>query len=319
MAGSNSLLISHHSLFIFPFLPLHFMKNWVLILSAVILFGCEKNADISVDKQDSKLVVDAAIEDLQAPVVVLTKSIDYFNNVPAAEYAGSFVHNAVVTVSDGSKTITLKEYSARLDSVNKSYYYTIDSANAAAIIVGAQGKTYKLTIQVNNQQYEATASIPVLTKKIDSLWWKQAPQNPDTSKAVIIARVTDPPGLGNYIRYFTKINKEPIFPGLASVFDDQLVDGTTYDIQVDRGYDKNEKLKLSNDAFGYYKRGDTVTVKFTNIDKTTYDFWRTWEYGYQSNGNPFSSPGKVLGNISNNALGNFSGYAVQYKTIIIPK
>ena len=43
------------------------------------------------------------------------------------------------------------------------------------------------------------------------------------------------------------------------------------------------------------------------------------EYSYQSIGNPFSSPTKVLGNISNNALGYFGGYAAQYDTIIIPK
>ena len=43
------------------------------------------------------------------------------------------------------------------------------------------------------------------------------------------------------------------------------------------------------------------------------------EFSYQSLGNPFSSPGSVLGNISNDGLGSFCGYAVQYKTLIIPK
>ncbi|MDB5232246.1 MAG: hypothetical protein JWN76_3051 [Chitinophagaceae bacterium] len=295
------------------------MKKWVLILSGVLLFGCEKDADISIDKQEQKLVVDAIIENLQAPVVILTKSIGYLNTVPAAEYANSFVHGAIITLSDGSKTMTLKEYSSKIDSVNKTWYYTIDSSNLVNAIFGAQGKTYQLLIKTGNDQYNASTTIPFLTKKMDSLWWKKAPQNPDSTKVIVISRVADPPGLGNYIRYFTKVNMAPFFPGLASVYDDQLVDGTVYDVQVDRGYDKNEKLKLSNDEFGYYKRGDTVTVKFTNIDKATYDFWRTWEYSYQSNGNPFSSPGKILGNISNNALGNFSGYAVQYKTLIIPK
>jgi hypothetical protein len=43
------------------------------------------------------------------------------------------------------------------------------------------------------------------------------------------------------------------------------------------------------------------------------------EFAYQSIGNPFASPNKVLGNISNGALGAFTGYAAFYKTIIIPQ
>jgi hypothetical protein len=42
------------------------------------------------------------------------------------------------------------------------------------------------------------------------------------------------------------------------------------------------------------------------------------EFAYQSIGNPFASPNKVLGNVSNGALGAFCGYAAFYKTIIIP-
>jgi hypothetical protein len=60
-----------------------------------------------------------------------------------------------------------------------------------------------------------------------------------------------------------------------------------------------------------------VTLKLCNIDKATYDFWRTMEFAYSSVGNPFSSPTKVLSNISGGALGYFGGYAAQFKTIII--
>jgi hypothetical protein len=59
-------------------------------------------------------------------------------------------------------------------------------------------------------------------------------------------------------------------------------------------------------------------VKFTNIDKATFDFWRTMEYSYSSIGNPFASPTTVQGNIKG-ALGYFGGYAAQYKRLIIPR
>jgi hypothetical protein len=99
--------------------------------------------------------------------------------------------------------------------------------------------------------------------------------------------------------------------------DDQVVDGTTYDVDVDKGVNRNEDF--NRDDYPFFARGDSVVLKFSNIDKTTYDFWRTMEYNYQSIGNPFSSPTKVIGNISNNALGYFGGYATEYKSIIIPK
>ena len=69
----------------------------------------------------------------------------------------------------------------------------------------------------------------------------------------------------------------------------------------------------------YFKRGDVVVLKLCNIDKATFDFWRTMEYSYSNVGNPFSSPTKVISNIKGGGLGYFGGYAAQYRTIIIPK
>ena len=69
----------------------------------------------------------------------------------------------------------------------------------------------------------------------------------------------------------------------------------------------------------FFNKGNTVTFKLSNIDKATYDFWRTIEFAYQAVGNPFSTPVKVLGNIKGNALGYFGGYASQYRTLIIQK
>jgi hypothetical protein len=43
------------------------------------------------------------------------------------------------------------------------------------------------------------------------------------------------------------------------------------------------------------------------------------EFSYASVGNPFSTPTKVMSNISNGALGYFGGYASQYRTLIIPQ
>lgn len=126
----------------------------------------------------------------------------------------------------------------------------------------------------------------------------------------------DRPGLGDYIRYYTRVGKGPFLPGFNSVFDDQIIDGTSYTVTVDKGFDRNTEF---SDSTAYFRKGDTVTVKVCNIDKVTYDFWRTYEFSFQSIGNPFSSPTNILGNISNGALGYFGGYAAQHRSVIIPK
>jgi hypothetical protein len=291
------------------------MKKWGFFVSALLLLlACEKTVRLQPEVQVPKLVVEAQIETGQAPYVVLSNSLNYFSTIDAATLNNTYVNGAVVTVNDGSRTVVLKEYTVPLSGGYTFYYYSTDPSNT---LLGEQSKTYRLKIETGGKLYQSQTQIPVLAKKIDSLWWKKAPFNTDSNKVVLMSRVTDPPGFGNYIRYFTKTNRGEFYPGMNSVFDDQIIDGKTYDIQIDQGVTKNEKVKFED--YGYFKRGDTVIVKMCNIDKASFDFWKTWEFAWQSVGNPFSTPGKVTGNIDNQALGSFCGYAVQYKSLIIPK
>ena len=293
------------------------MKRYVLsCIVLMTILSCEKTINIKTDITAAKLVVDAEIENDLPPTVVLSSSIGYYATIDSTIITNSFIHNAIVTISDGSKTHQLKEYKLPAAS-GFFYYYSSDPSAPTTYMKGAFGKQYQLKITYQNQVYSASTGIPELTKKIDSIWWKPLSNFPDSPQVVVMTKVTDPPGLGNYIRYFTKQNSAPFFPGFNSVFDDQIVDGKTYSIQIDRGVDRNQKIDRAN--YGYFLKGDTATIKLCNINRATYEFWRTWEYAFQSVGNPFSSPGKVIGNIDNGALGSFCGYAAQYKALIIPK
>ncbi|MEO5683110.1 MAG: DUF4249 domain-containing protein [Chitinophagaceae bacterium] len=294
------------------------MKQVLLLIAlfCIICSSCEKAISFRLADTQPSLVVEASIENGQPPVVILSSSFDYFSSISADILAGSFVHNAVISMSNGAKTHQLKEYFYTTPANGKVYYYSIDSSSLATAFTGAFNTAYALSIAVNGKTYTANTTIPAFTKRVDSLWWKYAPDNPDSNKVVLVGTVTDPRGYGNYIRYFTKTNRDPFFPGLNSVFDDQVVDGKTYTVDVERGVNRNEDIDQDN--YSFFNKGDTITVKFANIDKACYDFWRTMEYSYGSIGNPFASPTKVLGNI-NGALGYFGGYAAQYKSIIVPK
>lgn len=293
------------------------MKYFIcLIAVSLILISCEKGVTFDLEESAPKLVVEAKIETNQPPLVILSKSQNYFDKITPDILANSFVRNAEVYVSNGNRTHKLKEYAAPLANGYTFYFYSIDSSNLSTAFVGQTNTQYSLKIVAEGKEYTAITTIPVITRRIDSLFWKKAPGSNDTNKAVVMVRATDKPGLGDYIRYFTKRNNESFYPAVNSVFDDQIIDGTSYEVEVERGVDRTEDLP---DGFTLFNKGDTVTLKLCQIDKATFDFWRTMEFSYANIGNPFGSPTKVLSNISNGALGYFGGYAPQFRTIIIPK
>jgi hypothetical protein len=260
--------------------------------------------------------VEATIENNQPPYVVLTKSLNYFSKISPEILANSFVRNADIFMSNGTQNHKMKEYSTTLGSGYTFYYYSIDSSDLSTAFTGQLNRQYFLKIMWGGKEYSASTKIPLITKRIDSLYWKQAPGNNDRNKVVLMVKVTDPPGFGDYIRYFTKRNREPFYPAVNSVFDDQIIDGSTYETEVERGVDRNTKLR---EGYTFFDKGDTVIFKLSNIEKPVFEFWQTMEFSYSSIGNPFSTPTKVLGNISNGALGYFGGYAAQFRKIIIPR
>ena len=287
------------------------------LLSLGLLMGCEKAVDFELDETPDKLVVEAAIENGEAPVVVLSKSLNYFSKISPELLAQSFVHGAAVEVGNGVLTHRLKEYSQPLGGGYNLYYYSIDSANLATAFVGELNTSYSLKIVSEGKEYAAQTTIPKLGKRIDSLWWKPMPGVDSADKKVVVMlKATDQAGFGDYARYWTQKNTEVLLPGPQSVFDDLIIDGTTYEVEVEPGVNRNEDWNENKRAF---RRGDSVTFKLSSIDKATYDFWRTMEYNYTTVGNPFSTPVKVMGNISNGALGYFGGYASQHRSLVIPR
>ncbi|MCC6762066.1 MAG: DUF4249 domain-containing protein [Chitinophagaceae bacterium] len=291
-------------------------RTCIILIVLMLLMACEKAVDIIPSTLDQVVVVEGSIENNQPPVVVLTRSLAFFEQLSAQDFANSFVRNANVFVSDGTRRVRLTEYRRQVGNAN-FYFYSIDSTNPAQLMIGRLNTSYKLEIEAEGNVYSANTSIPDISRKVDSLWWQKAPGNGDSSFAVVFSRVTDPKGFGNYIRYFTSVNDSAFLPGSNSVFDDKFVDGTTYDIQVFRGFNRN--VEFDPETFGFFKRGERVRVKMSNIDKATYDFWRTWEQNQSNVGNPFGVPVKVLSNLSAGATGIFAGYASQITSIIIPQ
>jgi hypothetical protein len=286
------------------------------ILIVFLFAACERDIQFSLNETEPKLVVEATIENGQPPLVILSKSLPFFDTLRPSQLAASFITDATVTVTHNGIVYPLKGYRSVVAGQSLGYYYTVDSAQPVLFLRGALQQRYALTIRWQGRTYQAQTTIPDLTRRIDSVFWRQAPPDNPPGKVALYVRATDRPGFGDYIRYYTKQNRGPFLPGLNSVYDDQVIDGTSYEVQVERGITRDGQPE---EGYNFFDRGDTVTLKLCNIDKATYDFWRTVEFNYASIGNPFSSPTKVLSNVSGNALGYFGGYAAQFRTVIIPR
>lgn len=300
------------------------LKSGNLLATAVIsliclLTACEKDVDLNLKDGDSRLVVEGYIENDRPPFVFLTKSIGYFSKIDLNTLQNSFVHGATVKVSDGTTTITLREYSIDTGSNgNKFSFYSIDTAGSS-FFVGTINKTYKLTIDLpDGKHYESTTKIPNPTTLDSVISIYPAPPF-DTSKNPTARQIklffTDPDTLGNYVRYFTQRNSEPYYAGLNSVYDDQLINGKPFSTTFAMG--ENRSTQVPFDSLGLAYIGDTVTLKWCAIDKNVYDFWSTYEYSLGTLGNPFSTPVSVKSNVSNDALGVWAGYGAIYKTVIM--
>ncbi len=273
---------------------------------------------INLGTSPPQVVVEGTIETGQYPYVFLTTSIGFFSKVDLNTLQNSFLHGANITVSNGTVTTTLIEYSFDTGSNTKFYIYAPDTNNIANIFKGEVGKFYTLTITYNGKTYTSVTKIPN-PKPLDSIWFAtpvfKNSKTPDSAMQ-IYANYTDPDTPGNCARYFTKRNNEPYFPS-NDIFNDDLVNGQVVDdIAFNAGIDDSANANV--DSLSYFYPGDTVTIKWCEIDKGVYNFWNSYVFAQNSLGNPFASPINLQTNITNGALGIWEGDGSVYRTIIVP-
>lgn len=298
----------------------HLRKSLVLLVS-LLTVSCEKEVNIDLNSGTPRLVLEGQIEQNGYPFVVLTKSIGYFSKIDLSTLENAFVHDALVEVSDGNTTVRLKEYSldTGVGGANKFFIYTVDTADPVATnFRGRLESSYTLTVQVEGKTYDAVTKIPNV-RPVDSMWFRKPDGDPKVETAVLMfVRFKDPDTPGNYLRYFTRRNNELFLPGINSVYDDKIVNGTTIDsLNLAAGYNRTHEPNF--DSLGFFFRGDTVTLRWCAIDKAVYNFYRTFEYATGTVGNPFASPVSVETNIRGGALGIWAGYGTSYTSAIILK
>ncbi len=303
-----------------------FQASFITLLTIIIVFvSCEKNIDLSLKSESKNFVVEGTIETGELPYVSLTNSIGFFDKIDLNSV--SYVKGGVVKILDitSGKSIQLKQYDIDTTFGSNTFSFTIygpDITDPNALnFKGEEEHTYYLTVQANGVFADAYTKIPK-NIALDSLWFDPVPGK-ETEYKSLRGLYTDPDTFGNSIRYQTETKRyvktgepEIFYDPFSPVYDDQIINGTTFPITFDLGFDRNQQL--SGDDFeniGYVRPGDTVTLKWSAIDRKVYKFWETLNFSQNSVGNPFATPLKIQGNV-NGALGVWAGYGTAYYTLI---
>lgn len=306
------------------------------LLLLLFLPSCQKEIEVKLPDVATKIVVDGKIEPGMPPYVILTYNMPYFGPADINSIQNSFVHNAVITVSDGTNTVTLSEYCSQslpdsllplvaeftgIDTFSlKTFNYCLYTSLNPSIF-GQVGKTYALTVTADGKTL--SASTPILPAvPLDSLWFRyEKLSSTGDSLGFIWAHANEPGNEYNAYRWLAKRNgKDFSFiapPGAAS--NDKYYNGQSFDFWYSRGSVRNSQAPDdNNEERGYFKSGDTVVVKFCSIDHAVYSFYRSLDIVINNDGNPFASPSSVESNIypQDAALGIWCGYGVATHTVI---
>ena len=282
--------------------PLNKVKYFISVFNAVLVlmafFGlasCQKVINIDLNTASPQLVVEANVSDNPGPYFVKlskTVSLSDITEIPP-------VTGANVEISDSlGNSETLVEVK--------------DGIYQASTLQGIPGHKYTLTITADGQTYESVSKMPYPAGSL-SLELKKVieyehsiggnPGNPSLHYMVNF-EINDPGEYNNYYRFVVYHRNRVI--SSRRVFDDQFHNGKIIADDF-----------LLRDTVNFYPF-DTIRIELQNIDKGTYNFFRTLREGAGGLSFLSASPSNPISNISNNGLGYFSACSVTKGFVVIP-
>jgi len=301
----------------------------IFAVAALVTAACEKDITVNIPQVGKKPVVEGSIFEGEVAHVGITWSFPYFKpltdidpNNPGS-LSEFLVLDATVTVSDGLTTDTL--------SLTYDPAFFPPLVYKGSSLIGQPGRSYNLRVQfttAENVAYDLAAitTIPYPVA-LDSIGFKL--DGDEDSLGFGYLYFQEPSAVGNIYRLFSKRPSYPSYqPTYAvgnSVLDDQAYNGQRIEFLFGRPRAQSNIFNTPNDSTdndpdgGYWKRGDTMMVRFCSIDRPAYDFIKTLEASAGTSGNPFSNPTTVKSNITGgDALGGWVGYGVFDIQKIIP-
>lgn len=267
------------------------INAWFGALCLSALVSCEEVIDLDLGSAEPRIVIEGTITSDAGPYYVrINQSVDYgeLNEFPA-------LSGATVNITDQEGNTEL------LEEVEEGLY-------AIQEFQGQPGKRYELDVVYNGEQYQAASTMPATVVPLQSLEYVFEEETLFIDEGYYVtAYFVDPEDEVNYYRLKMFVNGEPYY------FDQ---DGVPV---------KDDNLWLINDKFfngkvmdlefpQTLKAGDKVDVELHQVDKATYDYYRTL---VDLTGFGGVAPANPLSNWNNGALGYFGALSISYASIVI--
>lgn len=301
------------------------MKNRILyffIGLCVLTFmeSCQTEIEVDLPDYESHLVVEGYIENGKPAMVILTRSIPYFQHINL-----NYILNDVI-VKDAIVTVTSSDGETERLSLGMSdespVYFAYMGHNPGRI-----NTDYTLKIEWQGKTYTATTKI-LEPFDIDSIgFYHNEEIMPDTMRTVRVL-MTDNPTREDFYQYLVKVHGRNIhdrvwITSTPVAFDDVTISGLSLNLEVLRSNPSAFLMpEMSEEALRNYYRmtyipGDTIYVKHCLIDYNSYQYWTTGGTNAAYGQNPFMNPAPVISNIQG-ASGVWCGYAAKIDTLIYP-
>ena len=329
--------------------------NRALIISylsvMLCLASCETIINLDLPDPESILIVEGYIENDVAPYVLLSRNAPFFGGFNINDLGAAFVPNGKLEIISESDTIPLKEYNRDvlanatfeekeviLPILSQVVGFTITEDIIAFLpditlysigqdhidFRGKLSQDYLLNFEVNDSilGLRVGSARAVIPPKVvfDSLWIEDHPLEEIDTLVELHGRFKDPDTLGNFYRLLTKVNDGLWLTGGTTVFDDPLINGVSLPFTIFKGEERFSDEDFDQDVTGYWRRGDTASVRFSTLNLTHYRFWRTVENEVGNAGNPFSSFTIVESNIvGEGSFGIWGGYGSSIISLAIPE
>jgi hypothetical protein len=295
------------------------------------IYGCQESYLPDTSEEDQLIVVEGFIESGEGSnptFVLLTKSLPFIGEIDAQRIEELFVRGAKVVVSTEEEEYSLteicldqlppeivREAALFLDLDPDSLLFNLCAyVDVFNQIPRREGGRYNLTVHTENAVLTASTTIPRYIP-LYGFRWDDPPGNPNDSLATLYARVDDFPDEANFYRYRTGKIGEPLESPFASVANDVFFDGQSFEFILNKAEPRGSDI--DPELFGLYPRGDSILIKWSNIDQDHFNFWNSLEFSANSAG-PFSSYTRVSSNISG-GLGIWGGYASGYYRLKVPE
>lgn len=270
--------------------------NWkaqgtACIFAIVLLVSCEEVIELDLGSAAPRIVIEGVITNQKGPFTIkISQSVNYqeLNFFPP-------VSGASVRLSDGKgNTHILRE-------IAEGEYKTDG-------FQGKNGETYFLEVAYEGEVYTASSTIPSTPVPINSISYQFLEESIFNEEGYYMtAYFTDPANEENYYRLKVFINGENY---LFEVGDKRVKDDNFWLIN-----DKFFNGQMMDYEFPHLlEPGDKVALELHQVDKGTYDYYRTL---VELMGIGVVAPANPLTNWSNGALGYFGAVSLTYASISI--